>query len=56
MVSFVIALLTKYYLIDQIKKKERGWACSPYGKERWVAYRVLVGRHEGKKTIWMTYA
>jgi len=45
MVRFVIALLAKYYSSDQIKKKEMGWACSPYGKER----RVALGRHEGKR-------
>jgi hypothetical protein len=45
MVSFVITLITKYYSSEQIKKKEMGWACSPYGKEM----RVALGRHEGKR-------
>jgi hypothetical protein len=49
MASFVIALLTKCHSSDKIQKKEMGLACSPHGKERRVAYKVMVGRHEGKR-------
>ena len=39
------------YLGDQIENNEIGRACSMYGGERRGAYRVLVGKHEGKKTL-----
>jgi hypothetical protein len=41
---------TKYYLGDQIKKKEMGGACSTYGERR-GAFIVLVGKPEGKRPI-----
>ena len=28
-----------------------GWACSTYGARRGI-YRVLVGKHEGKRPLW----
>jgi hypothetical protein len=43
-------LLTKYYSIDQIKKHERIGACGTVG-DRIGAYRVLVGRPEGKSPL-----
>jgi len=33
----------------QIEKNEIGGACSTYGGERRDAYRMLVGKSEGKK-------
>jgi len=35
---------------DQIEKNEMGRACSKYGVKR-GAYRVLVGKHEGKRPL-----
>jgi hypothetical protein len=32
----------------EIKENEMGGACSMYGKRR-VAYRILMGRYEGRK-------
>jgi hypothetical protein len=43
-------LLTKYYSGDQIKKNEMGGACSTCGERR-GAYRVLVGRPEGRDHV-----
>jgi len=40
----------KYYSGDQIKKNEKGRACSTCG-EMTGAYRVLVGKHEGKSPL-----
>jgi hypothetical protein len=36
-----------------MKKNEMGGACGTYGDRR-GAYRVLVGRLEGKKITWKT--
>jgi hypothetical protein len=46
----MICILNKYYSGDQIKKNQRGGACSTYGDTR-GAYRVLVGRPEGKRPL-----
>jgi len=35
---------------DQIEKNEMGGACSAYG-EVIVVYRVLAGKHEGKRPL-----
>jgi len=35
---------------DQIEKNEMSGTCSMYGREESV-YRVLVGKHEGKRPI-----
>jgi hypothetical protein len=35
---------------DKTKKNEMGWACSTYGARR-GAYRVLVGKLEGKRSL-----
>jgi hypothetical protein len=43
-------LLTKYYTGDHIKKNERDGTCSTYGGRK-GAYRILVGRPEGKRTL-----
>ena len=43
-------LLTKHYSVDQIKKNERGGACGSMG-DRIGAYRILVGRPEGKRPL-----
>jgi hypothetical protein len=34
----------------EIEKNETGGACSRYGERRGV-YRVLLGKHEGKKPL-----
>jgi hypothetical protein len=44
-----IALLTKFYSGDQIKKNEISGSCSTYVGEE-VAYRVLVWKAEEKRT------
>jgi hypothetical protein len=36
---------------DQIKKNEMGGTCSTYERERRDAYRVLVGKPEGKRAL-----
>jgi hypothetical protein len=36
---------------DQIEKNEIGRACSTYGEGR-GAYRILVGKPEGKRPLW----
>jgi hypothetical protein len=43
-------LLTKCRSRDQIKKAEMTRACSTYGERR-GAYRVLVGKLEGKRPL-----
>jgi len=43
-------LLTEYYSVDQIRKNERGGACGSMGN-RIGAYRILVGRPEGKRPL-----
>ena len=35
---------------DHIKKNEMGGECSMYGKRR-VEYRILTGRHEGRRPL-----
>jgi hypothetical protein len=43
-------LLTKYYSVDRIEKKEMGWKCSAY-EERRGACMILVGKTEGKRPL-----
>jgi hypothetical protein len=43
-------LLAKYYSSYQIKKNELGVACAHAG-ERTDAYRVLVGKRDGKRLL-----
>jgi hypothetical protein len=43
-------LLTQYFADDKIEKNEMGVACSADFEERGV-YRVLVGKHEGKRPL-----
>jgi hypothetical protein len=43
-------LLTKYYLGDQMEKKEIGRACNMHGERRGVN-RVLVGKPEGRSSL-----
>ena len=42
--------LSKYYSGDQLEKNEMGGRCSAYGGEK-GAYRVLVGKPEGKRVL-----
>jgi hypothetical protein len=46
----MICTLHKYYLGVQIEKNEIGGACSTCGERR-DAYRVLVGKSEGKRPV-----
>jgi hypothetical protein len=47
---FVIRLVTKYYLGDEIKNNEMDGVRNTYGgEERGDADRVLVGKPEGKR-------
>jgi hypothetical protein len=48
--SLMIVFLTQYCSGDQIEKNVMGEACSTYGQRRGV-YRVLVGKHEGKRHL-----
>jgi hypothetical protein len=48
--SLMIVFLTQYCLGDQIEKNVMDEACSTYGEWRGV-YRVLVGKHEGKRHL-----
>jgi hypothetical protein len=48
--SFMICTPRHYYSGDEIEKNEMGGACSMYGN-RIGAYRVLVGRPEGKSPL-----
>ena len=43
-------MLTKYFSGDEIEKKRTGGECSTYGERR-VAYRDLIGKPEGKRTL-----
>ena len=43
-------LLTQYCAGGKIVKNEMGWACGSYGGGE-GAYRVLVGKPEGKKPL-----
>ena len=47
-----MVFFTKYYSGDQIKNNEMGGTCGTYGEqERCIGYRVLVGKHEGKRPL-----
>ena len=46
----MIVTFSKYYLGDEIKVNARVVACGMYWERR-VAYRVLVGRPEGKSPL-----
>jgi hypothetical protein len=46
----MFCILTEHYLGDKTEKNEMGGACSMYG-ERKVAYRMLVGKPEGKISL-----
>ena len=50
LVSKWFVLLTQYCAGDKIEKNEMGWACDSYGGGE-GAYRVLVGRPEGRKPL-----
>jgi hypothetical protein len=43
-------LITKFYSGNQIEKNEMGGAYSTYGEKR-TAYRILVGRPEGRRPL-----
>jgi hypothetical protein len=43
-------LIAKYYSGNQIEKNEMGGACSTMG-EKSGAYRILVGRPEGRRSL-----
>ena len=43
--------LTESFCYDKIENNEMGVVCSTYGEKRSV-YRVLVGKHEGKRPLW----
>jgi PAS domain-containing protein len=43
---------THYSAGDKIEKNELGGTCNAYGEGRGV-YRVLVGKPEGKRVLWM---
>jgi hypothetical protein len=45
-----LVLLAKHNYNDQIKEEEMGRACSTNG-EKMNAYRVLVGKREGKRLL-----
>jgi hypothetical protein len=45
-----VVLIAKYHSGHQIKKNEVGGACSTYGEGR-GAYRILVGRPEGRRSL-----
>jgi hypothetical protein len=42
--------LTRFHSVDQVKKTEMSRTCSTCG-ERTVAYRVLVGKPEGRRLL-----
>jgi hypothetical protein len=48
--SFMICTLTNYYWGDQIKNNEKCRQCSTM-RERADAYRVLVGKTEGRRPL-----
>jgi hypothetical protein len=50
MVTFIFTVEFEHYSGDQIKKNEVGGAYSTYGDGR-GAYRILVGRPEGKRPL-----
>ena len=50
MSNFIMVLLSKHYLDDQIKSNEMGRVCGTYGGRR-RAYRMLVGKTEGKRAL-----
>ena len=50
MSNFIMVLLSKHYLDDQIKSNKMGRVCGTYGGRR-RAYRMLVGKTEGKRAL-----
>jgi len=46
-----MVLLTQYCAGYKIEKNELGGACSTYRGEGRGMYRVLVGKHEGKRPL-----
>jgi hypothetical protein len=47
----ISVFLTRYHSVDQIKRNEKGRACSTYGGE---GRRYLVGKPEGKRQFGRT--
>jgi len=49
MSRLVTVLLTKYCSCDKIEKNEMGWACSTYGKEKYV--QGFGGKPGGRRPL-----
>ena len=49
-IPIFLLILTKYYSGDQIENNYMGGTCNAWGERRGV-YRVLMGKHEGKRPL-----